>query len=586
MRPSTELVYECTVPLFTRRCSFVLPLLPILLVAACSSSEPSPNGGAPPAVVDGTPDGGAPTDGTREVRIRSIHRFGHESGNITEVAAAEDDWVSGAAIVSVDGNERVIPGTVQPDGSIVISGVPRGPWVLELRERASGDAPPVVLQYPVDGVDVVRLGSDYWARKDVVPMAPATKLALTASAPAGFVTGDTFSWLGVRSYFYREVEYAPEVQPEEGQVNVPAEDATSSTAWTINGDVLDQPYGPEASGLPAAGDDLKIVQSRRQRVTLEGDRFDPWTFPRRTDAIGVLDAASVSFVNGTTNTITGTLTPPATQSLTVDVGARYATIRDDAGYPKATRASATLRMYQEAGQGPGFFTSLGPVSWSLDAQSVVKPRPEFPQCFPEAAGARCDPSACDVPCDEATDGYIDPGSFRHLFDVPRLYASGMRDVYDVSYTYFLAVSLPDGSSATLSAAASTTRVLTGSKVAFELELGPVRNLRFDGKALPWDGGEPLASPPQTISFEPPSHGTPEYYDVKLRELGAESRVAARIYTRQTSVKIPADVLRRGRSYHVIVDAVRDGRDFSQPALHKSDAIDRTGVFSPLFSIVE
>ncbi len=578
---------------FGRR-SFIVSSFVLL---ACSSSESSGGAAPPPSASDA---GGGPAP-LADVVISQIDRFGHATGNPTDVVVTKTKWVSAAAIVTVDGATKTLPGTARPDGSIAIAGVPAGPWVLDMRMLPVGSRetdPPLVVRYPIDGARTVRFGSNYWARKDAVALTPATKLALTVNAPAAFVDGDTLSWIGLRSYFFRETAYAnPDPVPSEGHANVPEVNAMASSGWTVDASVLDAPYGPEASGLPsaAAGDDLTIVQTRAVKVSRDGEHMIPWTSFDEKSVVGVLDAASASFANGTTNTVTGTLAAPSTEELTIDFrGTTYASMRAAAGYPKDARARATIRMSQEAGPGPELFTSAAPVAWSLGASSL--PKVTEPSCFPPPS-TRCEPAACEVGCAAASDGFVDPGDFSYTFDAPRVYPTGMRDVYDASYAYSWSWKFPGpgGGAVQLSSAASTTRPKTGTTATFALELGPVRNARIDDAILAWAGESTIsASAAATVRFDAPELGTPEYYEVAVTELMPDasakvddprtSRTVARLFTRTTSAAIPAGVLRDGHYYYVRVYAMRDGRDFAEPSITKSNESRWTSIFLPPFVV--
>lgn len=569
-----------------------------LLLVACSSSGSSEPGASAPPPSGGDAGGDAPL---ADVVIAQIDRFGFATGNPTDVVVTKTKWVSAAAVVTVDGATKRLPGTARADGSIVIAGVPAGPWVLDMRVLPVGSRqtdPPLVVQYPIDGARTIRFGSNYWARKDAVAITPGTKLALTVSAPEAFVDGDRLSWIGLRSYFFRETVYAnPDPLPSEGHANVPEANATASSGWTIDESVLEAPYGPEASGLPsaAAGDDLKIVQTRSTKVMRDGERMIPWTSIDERSVVGVLDAANASFANGTTNTVTGTLAAPPTETLTIDFkGTSYASMRASALYPRDARARAVVRMSQEAGPGPELFTSAAPVAWSLAASSL--PKVTEPSCFPPP-GTRCDPAACEIGCASASDGYVDPGDLSYSFEAPRVYATDMRDIYDVSYTYSWNWTFPrpGGGAIQLSASASTTRPKTGSTASFALELGPVRNARIENATLDWNGGSTIpANATATVRFDAPELGTPEYYEVAVTELMPDaevevddprtSRTAARLLTRETSATIPAEVLRVGRYYYVRVYAMRDGRDFSEPSITKRDDARWTSIFLPPFVV--
>ncbi len=585
----------------------------ISLFAACSSSNDAP---APANVPDsGAPDTDVPdtdvpdTDVTdtdapdtdvpdTDVLVTFVDRYGFVTGEATDVVRTTNDLVSASAIVTIDGVTKTIAGEKRADGSIVIPDVPKAPYVLELRRSSSraGD-PPLVVQYPMEGARRVRLGVDFWARHDAPALADAAKLGLDLTVPEGVVDSDTFSWIGLRSYFYRSTTYyAPDPEPYDGHVNQPEDGATSTPGWTIEARVLDAPYGPEASGLPsaAAGDDLRLLQERVVRVTREGAPFDPWRAFNKYETIGVLDAGAVTFTNEATNTVSGTLVAPAKEALSLELrGSMFATIRDTAGYPKNARASASISMVQEAGAGPQLYVSVAPTSWTLAASS--KPKPLFDECFPGTT--TCDPLACPVDCLSATDGLQDPGDLSYAFDAPRVFTTGMRDFYDVSYAYSLSWANAEGDVATLSATSSVFRPKAGASASFELELDAVSDLRVDGKSLSWDALDTLpAGTAPVVSFEPPAVGTPEYYEVSVVELfpdhGADvdaprsARTVATLHTRATSIAIPPGVLRSGRHYYLRVYARRDGRDFTAPHLVSTDTSIVTGIFSPVFTVAE
>ena len=591
--------------IFARRRTPVLASFSVSLFAllvACGSSndakpptEPTPDAGSAPDA-SSTPDA---EPESKDVIVRFTARYNLGGANVVEISSMPGLESTFAAIVTIDGAKRTLPGTARPDGTVVIPDVPDGPYVLERRASYPGSPendPPQVTQWPVDGARNVRIGPDYWPRHGATPITPTTKLALTVNAPAGFVNNDTFSWIGLRSYFYMTATYAsPIPEPQEGHANVPAAGATSSAAWTIDADVLAAPYGTEAMGLPVAssGDDLAILQTRTSTIGRPGDPFDPWNTVRATQVVGKLDVPSPTFTNETTNTVTGTLAAPAKESLTLDIhGTSFATIRQDAQYPAATRTTARVYVAHEAGQGPGYFVSVAPVSWELSASS--KPNPVVRECFPEGSGTICNPMACPVDCANAVDGLIDPGEVTYTFDAPRLYESGIRDLSGFSYSFTYSWKAPHGSTTTLTASARMTRPKSGTAASFELEMGPIRNLRLNGDAIPWDGPEMITGSEATVSFDPPAFGSPEYYRVTVIELlpdaGPEggpsrpSRDAASVYSRETTVAIPEGVLRKEHHYYVRVEAMRDGRDFSNPFNPKSDTVLNTGVFSAPFNV--
>ncbi|HVJ90918.1 MAG TPA: fibronectin type III domain-containing protein, partial [Labilithrix sp.] len=448
---------------------------------------------------------------------------------------------------------------------------------------------PLVTVYSMPAaVRAIRLGANYWARPGAPLLTSTTKLALSVSAPEELQYGDVLEWVGLRSYFY--TSFSVDSDYTGGQTNVPAANATSTSDWTIDGDQLASPYGPEALGLPSAGGDLRLLQTRESIVKRAGDRFVPWNVFDKSEVIGVLEVNAPNFLPETTNTVAGTLAPPTRESITIDFkGSTFASIRQDANYGSSARASVRITMVQEAGNGSEYFASVAPESWSVRTES--RPNVLIPTCFPDEA-LTCNPLACPEGCSYASEGFIDPADLSYTFDAPRSITTGIRDIVSVVYTYSANRTVPGVGTLRLSASASAERPRTGNTVALALELGPPLRAGFEieGSELTSPEGElPLvrSSDTVTVRFDPPALGSPEYYEVEIRELlpasGLGSSVA-RILTRETSVPIPAGVLRPGSYYYARVYAKRDGRDFAEPYLLKNESRISTAVFTAPFMV--
>lgn len=573
---------------FAHRTTFVTSLALLgLYGVACSSSD-----SADPSA---TTDGGTNEVQDDNVYVRQIDKIGFSTGTPTDVTTTKRKITSVTALVTEGATTRAIAGSVKADGSAIIEGVPRAPYVLEL-STASADAgdPDFVARYPVDGAREIRLGENYWGRPGTVALTPTTKLALSVDVPGRVMAGDTFSWLGLRSYFYRDTVFYPndpESDPIVGQTNIPADGDTSTSAWTFDGDQLGMPYTTEASGLPAEGDDLKLVQTRASSVVRGDDDFDPWATLVRYEAIGVLDVPSPVFTNETTNTITGVLASPPIEHVTTEIkGSTFTALRETGGYPKSTTARATFARTHEAGDGPAYLTSVAPQPWWFFAKSKVHPTDRT--CFPPGT-TRCEPSICPIGCENASDGLSDPGDVSYAFDAPRLASTGMRDVDSFTYSYSYAWTTPDEHPVFLYASASVLRPASSAPV--ELQLGAVRNVRINGTSLPWDTTASVAKD-ATLTFEPPTLGTAETYGVTVIELvpdlgidagdalPRQPRNVAYLVTRDTSVKVPANVLRSGRYYYVRVSALKDGRSFDTPSVSPNDTRLETAVFTPAFIV--
>ncbi len=586
-------------PLLVRRPSALASLfatVSLVLVPACSSSDKNDT---KPNDTGTENDAGVESD---DVVVRYVNRWGHADDTVVEKANRYGTY-SPTIIATVDGKEVTFQPTVRDDGAFVFTGVPRAPYILESRFKgtsAPAEDPSYLIRYPIDGLRNLEMGGDYWGRPDATTMTEDTKLALTLQVPEGIADGDTFSWLGLHSYFYRAATFY-DGDESEGIQNPPAADATSSQDWTFDGTVLFMPYGEDASGLPsaAANDDLLLLQDRTERKRMPSDpadplaRFAPWATINSNRVIGVLRVPSPDFANGKTNTVTGTLDAPKTESITIDFhGEAFDAVREALGAPdETTRSTARVTMSQEAGAGPVVYTSVAPDPWSISATAQRKPVDL--SCFPDPGSTTCDPNTCAIGCENARQGYIHPGELSKLtFEAPRVYDTGMRDFYSVSYSYNTEVKLPDGSSRYLSGGVSDSFPRTTSTPSFSLEVGPPSAITVDGKALAWE--EMIASIADdhapVVAFTPATKGAPEYHRVELIDLTPDlgkdleaprtSVTVAAFYTHDPSVTVPKEQLRSGHTYYVRVAAAKEGWKFGERSPRNTTY--RTSVYTAPF----
>jgi hypothetical protein len=266
------------------------------------------------------------------VYVSQANRYGYADGASTEKPWSTGHAVSARAYVQTDGGTTTIEGVVDSDGGVVLSGVPDGPYVLELRDPPAGqypNDPPYVVQYPIASGRHVRVGDDYWARADVPQATPHTGVALTATEATAFQQGDQLAIVSLRSYLYRTLNVD---SSSATQMNGPADGATSTAAWTSNLEDMGAPYGSDASGLPSAsaGDDLTLFHNHSENASASTDAFDPWSAFYLTRVVGRLDAQDATLVAGTTNAITGAFVAPTTASWTTTARASPRSVRPPA----------------------------------------------------------------------------------------------------------------------------------------------------------------------------------------------------------------------------------------------------------------
>ncbi len=569
-----------------------------VLIAACGGGSSSEDPAAPPPVPPvSEADAGDAAVADKTVYVSFVDRWGHSTGKLVEAPADTAKPLLVGAVFQANGERQRIEADTLDGGRYAIRGVPEAPYVLELTFAPPPDResdPVYVVEYPIDGARQVRFGDDLWARK-AERLAPTSTVTLSVDAPAGFQDQDELELVSRRSYLYLNTTYEPPFGEGPSPTNVPPENATSSSGWKLLVSDMFLPYGTVATGMPstAAGDDLSLYHSRKERVNRGGDPFQPWTAFDRTQVVGVLDVAAPAIANGTTNTITGKLAAPARETVNlVFDGKSFADAARAAYGPTSTlRTSARIGLVHEEGPGPQLFASIATPVWKLDVRSA--PIPLEPACYPQA-GIVCAENPCGK-CINAITGQTLPPDITLPLDVPRLAFAGGRDFWDVGYSAFVPwTDATTGYTATLSASATMYRPRTGSEAKVALELGPPKDLAYEMAQPPEKLGEPArVVTPLKVTFAPPSVGTPEYYEVLLIELfpdgsptepdARQTRTAARFFTKATSVEIPSLLVRDKFTYYVRVNAVRDGRDFTAPSLNKSDTQLRTGVFSVPFT---
>src|SRR4051812_41108574 len=102
-----------------------------------------------------------------------------------------DSWTAIAALVAKDGGYTTIPGTLSPDGTFRIPGVPQGPYFLALTHappETIADAPRRTDFYATSARKL-DLGATYSGRADTVAMTQPTFLELDATLTTPWTDG-------------------------------------------------------------------------------------------------------------------------------------------------------------------------------------------------------------------------------------------------------------------------------------------------------------------------------------------------------------------------------------------------------------
>jgi hypothetical protein len=537
--------------------------------------------------------------GSDEVVVDRRDRVGLGSGSpTTELVDRGGLFELRAIVPSSDGGApTVYEGIVSADGTVTVPGVPAGvEYELEIRTQStaamtSGD-PPFVLRFPVRERRI-ELGAEGWYRANVAPATMPVSIALTAPTAAPFaVDTDSLTVVSLSAYMYRAMAF---IDPDDAaQMNVPADGATEASGWTFALDDLLDIYGSGRVPLlsAAASDDLWIFQNRSEPRSASEDRFDPWSSFSVQRVVAAASPTGVTFVDGQTTPVTTELVAPSTQPYMLSFrGSSFASLRTEQELPPLTQSFVSISGVREAGDGPGYFSSIAPEMWSVFVESAAQPA--NPTCFPNES-FECDPERCPAGCDDTIGSYRDPGDQEIEVSSPQLLTESTREILSWSVTHAVPWTNPaNGQRRSLTAAASVYRPAAGaSGTPIALELGAPRNILVNGARMPFDTTTPGVGGTPTITWEPPSLGTPEYYEVQvvepeppqMGETRRPRRTSARVFTRGTSATIPDGVLYPDRTYHVRVIAHRDGRDFHRFGAFASDEAfstsGLTGVFSP------
>lgn len=536
--------------------------------------------------------------GDDSVRVVQADVWGYGSGNRKTVSVDPNELIEATAIVGQGASAKRIAGRIGKSGVATFEGVSGGSYVVELRYATDPDYPedlPYVVQFPSDGAKTIRLGDRMWAHPDGELLDDASSFTFQLTDASGFDDGDTLELISLGSYFYGAITF-DSLAAE--YTNPPTDGATTASGWEVPATEVEALYGADGMHLPSAsrGDELTLIHSRSESVDYGATSYDPWRWSRLTRALGVSTMPRTTLANGAPNSVTATLEAPPSSPVTIDFrGSTFAALREQQAYGPYIPSSTRVTVTQEVGDGPGYFASPAPASWSLYSGS--RRAPANPDCFPAADGSCGGPDVCPAGCDTTLlQTQIDPADLKRTLTLPRVYASGMRDVLSVTYSFYTTFKHPTvpGTSAMMSATSTLGRPASALSGPIALALPAPTNLVLDGEVIVPGSSPTLAidSLTPTISFE--ASAGAEYYRIEVIGLtpDAESedvtprttRTVATLYTRENRIAIPANVLQQGRFYYVRVYATRDGTDFATPYSSASDSIDRTGIFSLPFRL--
>ncbi len=495
-----------------------------LLLAACDGEEPPVRGGRQQPEPEPEPEPepvGRSIVGLRGVEWRSL------GGGVEKVPDDLDAAVVQAHCPDGEG-WTIVPGHGEPDGSFVIAGAPEGHCWVRIDRWGGGEEPPQN-EYLWTDAATIDLASARAMRRETRVAPEATVLRIEADGfepwvPGDHVVGAVVPNVGFFQYNSQSFEGSVEGLPDEG--------GTEATALTYDLGAL--------SGFLLDGD--------------AGDRLSFTQWAVRENAEGIAYAAPfrgfesepVTIEGGETVDVRGTLEELPTTSYRV----HWAIPAFD-GLAAAMHERAT------------------PIArgFALQASHGTTADEWLEDTLPTEAFGLIDPSVFD------TDALVDLGEFE--IGVPY----GEELLFDWYESFFVTtLPWPNGieTEVFLTAGRFSDEFPTADEPARPL-VGPVRSIRVAGldttEIQPGVGLAPL------VSWEPPALGSPTSYEIHVIEpgpgdmpIGGFWRTIARLVVPAdvTEIRLPADVLREGGHYALLVRAVAsDGQQVRTAPLRRA-----------------
>ncbi|HEU4533155.1 MAG TPA: hypothetical protein VFS00_03520, partial [Polyangiaceae bacterium] len=514
------------------------------------------------------------------------------------------------------------PGTMSPEGDVVVPGVPEGPYLLELARPSTtpGGAPfREFYEFTERDIDLSHL---YSHRADVQAMTQPTYVTINAPLTRPWQAGASDEQLGPAIalddmlYAYSRNAFVvgiaqggegayPEPAPGDG---TPANGA-AALAWRLDLDAMvESLYGPsgDAKHLVDAGkgDDFMLLHMVAKPVRTPGPPpagggDDPWAAYSYTSLEAALSAAPFTLTDGGAATIDGAFAAVPQKAFALDYkGSAFNALLADAPAAPLIGVDLSFVVYHEPGApepADGAFADLINV--------YVRSRPAYVDklCNPdneddEGEEICADTTACPAGCNDQKALAL-PG------DHAREYAYGnpLEGGQEVaSFVYQFRSRFGDS----VTSSASTNQLRGGFYVlgpAAEFNGAPLvpvvglaRNVTLNGQPAPAGALTAGVGLTPTVSFEPPSFGTPTSYRVRVNKIRidrsnpdnevASAGAVAAIELRGTTVTLPAGLLEAGSSYYVQVEAnVREPSPSGSPfrrGPHTASSTTFTGVFTP------
>jgi hypothetical protein len=508
----------------------------------------------------------------------------------------------GAVVVS-GGQVASYAGTVGPEGTITIPGVPEGPYLIELTGKAPTAAPGLQpsRSYFAAADRAFNFDRVFSNRPDLDVIGKSTSVVINASLTKPWQAfevspdGEVLQFLDDELFFFSRGADVTGQAFSEGFGSLggdPQNGAKAIHGWAI--DAREVTFG-FSDGQPHLvrgdkGDSLTLLHGVNEEVVEPFDPrepFDPWDAYLFTSARAAFEPASFTMADGGVSQLNGAFVDLPERSLGLDYKGTLFNAQLQDALPGDFSMSVSLTISLEPGAPTPF---IGPSALLLTTTVFSFTEFEDPFCNPDF----CDPELCTQGCESPSHTTL-PGDYAHAFPYGNPFSSGQELVSFVLDTrHDVSGLLPDSSTEALRG--GYTVVLPVADVdgkAVTPSVGLPRDVRVNGQTAPVDQITSGVGPSPEISFAAPALGTPTSYRVQVQELDDvldgngnpvffRRRVALFVLA-TPSVKLPAGILRPGKHYYAQVAALSEeggsSSIFGQPR-RQTVATSYTGVFTP------
>jgi len=463
--------------------------------------------------------GGGGTKGADPTKTQPVNIHGSASLRWVGPGAPKDQpvdasqWQVNAHLPTSTGGYRTVAGVGTNSGTFTIPAAPEeaagGSYWLEQAPSSGG-----IRNFYWTNATSINLSTLHYGRGDAEPSLNGTSLLMTVGNMSPWTGQDGFEWVDVNNgnYFLGSKDYI------QGMPFQPGTPVLNDTA--LNGAVFDWSIFPTTSNLTRTSKgDLPTLMQMRRSSTGGVDFFRP---------IGIFQPSSLEQAQGISTTVSGNFTSlPATKNFPCYLmNTAFSTLMS-AVNPGATGAYAS------------FYLMATPTGTSSPRISAT---PDL-LCIENIPASAPDYQIPAVP-------YGNP------------FPSPWTEAYEITWSYYRGGYVLPGTTQVRSLTASigvTSALFPDASHPIRPTLTPVRDPKINGLNLfqPQTG---VGETP-TLSWNAPATGSPTYYRVQVRNLWPTGNgnstwyTVAYLYTRNTTIKLPPNLLTSGASYVLTIRAV-------------------------------